>query len=271
MIQSGYVRLIGEQSLVLATLGPGSLLSEAEFLRGADHVVSAVTAGDVELLALTDESLRRLIHKHPQVGVTLSLSFDEQVVQMEDYLTDRLAQTDLLGDLPASVLRPLASRLRPYELRAGDPLYQVGETPQGFFMLERGELALRHEDGEEQSVVVEPGDIVGALPLLTHKPYDEVAWAVEPSLIWVVSTSEFYQISSLYPALRRTMGRRLRSTLGPADQTQAVIRLAQTPIFATMGAQNLHAIAQRLVLQHVPAGETIFQSRRQRGCALSCR
>ncbi len=260
LIQSGYVRLIGEQSLVLATLGPGSLLSEAEFLRGADHVVSAVAAAEVELLALTDESLRRLIHQHPQVGVTLSLSFGQQVVQMEDYLTDRLAQTDLLGDLPASVLRPLASRLRPYQLGAGDPLYQSGETPQGFFLLERGELAVRHEDGEQESTVVEPGELVGALPLLTHKPYDEVAWAVEPSLIWVVPTGEFYQISSLYPALRRTMGRRLRSTLGPADQTQAVIRLAQTPIFATMGAQNLHAIAQRLVLQHVPAGETIYQA-----------
>ncbi|MEZ4636673.1 MAG: cyclic nucleotide-binding domain-containing protein [Caldilineaceae bacterium] len=192
--------------------------------------------------------------------MTLSLAFDEQIVQMEDCLTDQLARTDLLGDLPAGVLRPLASRLRPYELEAGDPLYQIGEAPQGFFLVERGELAVRPEGDGEHSYSIEPGEILGALPLLTHKPYDEVVWALEPSLIWVVPLSEFYQVSGLYPALRRTMGRRLRGNLSPADQTQAVIRLAQTPIFAAMGAQNLHAVAQRLVLQHVPGGETIYQA-----------
>ncbi len=260
LVESGYVRLVGDQGLVLATLGPGSLLSEAEFLRGAEHHMGAVAAADVKLLALTDDSLRRLIHKHPQVGVTLSLSYGEQLVQMEDYLTDRLARTELLGDLPASVLRPLASRLRPFELAAGEPLYQVGENPQGFFLLERGDLAVRSEADGDESRTIPPGKILGALPLLTHKPYNEVAWALEPALVWVVPLNEFYQISSMYPAVRRTMGRRLRGSLSPADQTQAVIRLAQTPIFASMGAQNLHAIAQRLVLQHVPGGEVIYQA-----------
>ncbi|MEZ4635360.1 MAG: cyclic nucleotide-binding domain-containing protein [Caldilineaceae bacterium] len=104
LVESGYVRLMSDQGLVLATLGPGSVLSEAEFLRGVDHVMGAVAASDVAVLALPDDGLRRLIQKHPQVGVTLSLSFDEQIVQMEDYLTDQLARTDLLGDLPASVL-----------------------------------------------------------------------------------------------------------------------------------------------------------------------
>ncbi|MBI1295234.1 cyclic nucleotide-binding domain-containing protein [bacterium] len=260
LVESGYVRLMSDQGMTLATLGPGSLLSEAEFLQGAEYQMGAVAAADVSLLALSDDALRRLIQKHPQVGVTLSLSYGEQLVQMEDYLTDRLARTELLGDLPASVLRPLASRLRPFELDAGEPLYQVGENPQGFFLLERGDLAVRSEADGDESRTVPAGEILGALPLLTHKPYTEVAWALEPSLVWVVPLSEFYQISSLYPAVRRTMGRRLRGSLGPADQTQAVIRLAQTPIFATMGAQNLHAIAQRLVLQHVPGGEMIYQA-----------
>jgi CRP-like cAMP-binding protein len=260
LVESGFVRLIGANGMALATLGPGSLLGEAEFLRGAEHEMSAVAAGDVTLLAMTDESLRRLFKKQPEIGVMLTHSFGEQLVQMEDYLIDRLGDTDLLRDLPPNVLRPLASYLQPHVVRASSMLYRTGEAPNGLFLLETGSLELRPDDERDATLRVEEGEAFGALPLLTHKPYTDTAWAVEDSLIWVLPISDFYKVSSRFPALRRTMGRRVRSKLSPADQTQAVIRLAQTSIFATMGAQNLHAIAQRLVLQHVPAGEMIYRA-----------
>ncbi|MBX2998429.1 MAG: cyclic nucleotide-binding domain-containing protein [Caldilineaceae bacterium] len=260
LVESGFIRLIDANGMALATLGPGSLLGEAEFLRGADHVMSAIAAGDVSLLAMTDEALRRLFQKHPEVGVLLTHSFGEQLVQMEDYLIDRLAETDLLGDLPPNILRTLAVHLRPHVVRASSMLYRTGEPPRGLFLLENGLIELRPSAEEDNAQRVENGEIFGALPLLTHKPYSDTAWAVEDSLIWVLPLNDFHRVSSHFPAVRRTLGRRVRSKLSPADQTQAVIRLAQTSIFANMGPQNLHAIAQRLVLQHVTAGEIIYRA-----------
>lgn len=259
LVESGFVRLIGENNIALATLGPGSLLGEAEFLRGAHHAMSAVTAGDVRLQVLSDEALRKLFQKVPSTGVTLSRAFGEQLVQMEDYLAGRLASTDLLGSLQPNVLQILASCLQPHQVPASAMVFRTGEQPRGLFLLESGAVELRSDDSD-QAQRIAPGELFGALPLLTHKPYTSTAWAMSDSLVWILGINDFHQISARYPSVRRTLGRRLRSKLSPADQTQAVIRLAQTPIFATMGAQNLHAIAQRLVLQHAPAGEPIFRA-----------
>jgi CRP-like cAMP-binding protein len=260
LVETGFVRLIGENDMALATLGSGSLLGEAEFLRGANHVTRAVAAADATLWHLTDEALRQLIQQHPQIGITLSRTFGEQLVQMEDYLLERLVGTELLGDLPRNLLHAIAVRLYPQELTKSSVLYQAGEESRGLYLLESGTLELRLENDKGAPFQLRGGEVFGVLPLLTHKPYASSVRALEDSLVWVLPVMDFYHLGSRFPVLRRTLGRKLRSTLSPADQTQAVIRLAQTPIFAKMGAQNLHAIAQRLVLQHVPAGELIYHT-----------
>ncbi len=260
LLHSGFIRLIGENGMALATLGPGSLLGESEYLRGMDHVMSAVAAGDVSLGSLSDVGLRKLLQQHPDIGITLSRSFGDQLVQMEDYLVGRLAATEFLGDLPRNLLRALATRLHPQALTANAIFYRPGDEARGLFLMEEGQLELHSESSNEPIGVCQPGDLFGILPILTHKPYTQTARSVGESLVWVLPAAEFYHLGSQFPALRRTLGRRVRSKLSPADQTQAVIRLAQTPIFANMGAQSLHAVAQRLVLQHVPAGEIIYQA-----------
>jgi CRP-like cAMP-binding protein len=260
LVESGFVRLMGENGMALATLGTGSLLGEAEFLRGTEYTMSAVAAGDVTLSYLTDEALRQLIKQHPNIGVILSHTFGEQIVQMEDYLLERLEATELLGDLPRNLLRSMAASFYPQEVAASSIFYRAGEEARGLYLLETGALELHPEGDKGAPFQLSPGDIFGILPLLTNKPYTSSARSLQDGLVWVLPANDFYHLSSRFPVLRRTLGRKLRSTLSPADQTQAVIRLAQTPIFANMGAANLHAVAQRLVLQHVPAGELIYRA-----------
>ncbi|MGB5051092.1 MAG: cyclic nucleotide-binding domain-containing protein [Caldilineaceae bacterium] len=260
LVESGFVRLIGENGMALATLGPGSLLGEAEFLRGLDHTMSAVAAGDLELLVLRDDGLRNLIKQNPQIGIALSRNFGEHLVQMEDYLVARLADTKILGDMPRNVLRALARSLHPHPVAASAPLFRAGEPPVGLLLLEEGRLEIRPDQSGGEAYPVQAGDIFGVLPLLTNKTYTESAVAAQQSLVWVLPAAEFHQISSHFPVLRRALGRRVRSRLSQSDQTQAVIRLAQTPIFGQMAPENLQAIAQRLVLHHVPAGEPIYRA-----------
>ena len=260
IVQSGFVRLLGENGIALATLGPGSLLGEAEFLRGLEHTMGAVAAGDVELWSLRDDTLRNLLKQKPQIGIALSRNFGEHLVQMEDYLVARLADTNILGDMPRNVLRALARSLQPQPVAAGSHLFRSGEPPVGLLLMEEGSLEIRPDQPGAETQRVQNGEVFGVLPLLTNKNYTESAAASQPSLVWVLPTAEFHRISSHFPVLRRALGRRVRSRLSQSDQTQAVIRLAQTPIFAQMAAENLQAIAQRLVLHHVPAGEPIYRT-----------
>jgi len=260
MLQSGFVRLLGENGMPLATLGPGSLLGEAEFLRGLDHAMGAVAASDLMLWSLGDEALRGLLRQRPKIGIILSRNFGEHLVQMEDYLITRLGETNILADLPRNVLRTLARSLQPLPVVAGSSIFRAGEQPIGLLLVEEGTLEIRPEQPGAEAYQVQPGDVFGVLPLLTNKNYTENATAARNSLVWVLPTAEFHRMGSHFPILRRALGRRVRSRLSQAEQTQAVIRLAQTPIFAQMSPENLQAIAQRLVLQHVPAGEPIYRT-----------
>ncbi len=266
LIEEGFVRLVAgdpddPQAIALATLGPGSLLGEAEFLRGAAHTVSGLAASDAVLLSLSDQALRELIQRHPHIGVKLSQNFGALPVQMEAYLAQKLAATQALGELPNAVLREMARRLRPRQLAPGEALYRTGEPSQGLFLVESGSLTLLPDGSgpEADARQVGPGEILGVLSLLTSKPYARTAQAQDETLVWNLSPEDFNQISAQHPSLRRILGRRIQGRLSPADQTQAVIRLAKTAIFADLPAQTLHAIAQRLTLQHVPAGETIYR------------
>lgn len=263
LIRNGFVRLLDPDASVLATLGPGSLLGEAEFLRGLAHNTSAVAATDVQLWALPDANLRSLLQRHFNIGVKLSQNFGEQIAQLEDYLVVQLAKTRALAELPHKVLWPVARSMQPRRLERGSFLYRSGEQAEALFLLERGTLELQPTQTPESSRPntnsVESGSLFGVLPLLTNKPYDSSAYAVEDCLIWTLPAATFYSLSSQFPLLRRTLGRHSRSRLSVADQTQAVVRLAQTPLFAQLEPANLHAIVQRLVLQHVPAGEPIYR------------
>jgi len=58
--------------------------------------------------------------------------------------------------------------------------------------------------------------------------------------------------------LRRTMARSTRIRLSKADQAQAVLRLGQMPLFADASPPSIQAVAQRMVLQHAPAGERVY-------------
>jgi len=263
LIRNGFVRLLDPDGSVLATLGPGSLLGEAEFLRGLAHNTSAMAATDVQMWALPDANLRNLLQRHFNIGVKLSQNFGEQIAQLEDYLVAQLAKTRALGELPHKVLWPVARSMQPHQLARDSFLYQAGEQAEALFLLERGSLELRQtptpESPSPNANLVESGSLFGVLPLLTNKPYDSSAYAVEDCLIWTLPAATFYSLSSQFPLLRRTLGRHSRSRLSVADQTQAVVRLAQTPLFAQLEPASLHAIVQRLVLQHVPAGEPIYR------------
>jgi CRP-like cAMP-binding protein len=260
LIGQGFVSLSTHSGTNLATLGPGSLIGDAGLFRNAPQDVTAVALSDLHFWQLTDKRLREMILQQPTIGLKLGRNFGSQLAQMEDYLTQRLSKVPELTGLPAHTYQLLAARMQPREVKARDAIYRAGDAPLGLFLVESGAVELRAENevNSERGQTLEPGALFGGSALLTSKPYGQTAVATKDSVLWALSADDFATISHQHPALRRTMARATRVRLSKADQAQAVLRLAQLPLFAEISPQTTQAITQRMVLQHAPAGERVY-------------
>lgn len=260
LVEQGFVSLTTPSGANLATLGPGSLIGEASLFRNVPQDVNAVALSDLKYWQLTDRALRDLIMQQPAIGLKLGRNFGSQLAQMEDYLARRLSHASELAGLPTHTLRAVAARLKPREIAPQEAVYRVGEPPAGIFLIETGVIELRADGpgSDEKNQELRAGGLFGALPLLTGKPYSQSAVATEPTLLWILSQEDFASVSSQHPGLRRSLARNARMRLTKPDQSQAVLRLGQMPIWGEASPQTMQAIAQRMVLQHVPAGERVY-------------
>ena len=240
-------------------VGAGQHLGEASLLwRAVD--VSAKALADLSFWKLSGDALREIILQQPSIGIKLSRNFGGIVVQMQEYLAQRLAKTPELAGLPPHTLQAVAQRLQPVEVGVGSSLYRIGETPQGLYLVESGTLELRPERPAEGSRIetAGPGELIGAAPLLTGKPAFRTAAASEDSMVWLLSVDDFHALSAQQPGLRRILARVARAPLGREDQSQASSWLAQMPMFTEAPPDALRAVAERMTLQHIPAGERVY-------------
>jgi CRP-like cAMP-binding protein len=259
LVGKGFIRLFTASGSNLATLGPGSVLGEDSLYRAVPYDVSAHAASDLEYWKLSDQDLRAMIVQHPAVGLKLSQNFGSLIAQMQDYLVQQLGKTPELAGLPRHTLQAIADQLEPRKVAASQVLYRAGDQASGIFLIESGRIEIQPDttDGERQEVTA--GRLLGALALLTAKPQTTTAVAREETLLWALLADDFQMIASRQPGLRRSLGRNVRARLSRTDQMQAVQRLSQMPIFAQLPPATIQAIAQRMALQHVPAGERVYR------------
>ncbi|MBP8292277.1 MAG: cyclic nucleotide-binding domain-containing protein [Caldilineaceae bacterium] len=258
LVGKGFVRLMTPGGINLATLGPGSVLGEDSLFRSLPYDVSAVAVSDLEFWKLSDKKLRELILQRPALGLKLSNNFGSLIAQMQDYLVQQLARTTELSGVPANSLQVVAGQLQPRRLASGQYLYRVGEPPAGLFLIENGVVDVQTE-GADTVETFKRGDLLGAIALLTNKASTSTAVATQDTELWMLATDDFQAIAARQPGLRRNLGRNVRSRLGRTDQMAAVLRLGKMPIFAELSPQVLQQIAQRMILQHVPAGERVYR------------
>lgn len=260
LIGQGFVSLSTHNGTNLATLGPGSLIGDAGLFRNAPQDVNAVALSELHYWQLTDRRLRDMIMQQPAIGLKLGRNFGGILAQMEDYLAQRLSRVPELTGLPVPTYQLLATRMHPREVKAKDAIYRAGDAPQGLFLVESGSVELRSESevNGDKGQPLGPGALFGGLALLTGKPYSQTAVAAQDSTLWTLPAEDFAAISHQHPGLRRMMARSTRVRLSKADQSQVVLRLAQMPLFAEASSPTMQAIAQRMVLQHAPAGERVY-------------
>jgi len=259
LIKSGWVRLMADSATVLATQGPGSLVGETDLFLGRNRSLGATIVSDTELWVLTRQDLTELIAERPTIGLRLTLAFGARLAAFDQYLIENcLKPLPFLAGLGDDVLKTVARRLTPVEKRQGEFIVERGQASQALFIVESGRVhLLSSEEGGDFSEL-QAGETFGEMALLTGKPHTHSAQAASDVILWALPAVEFNALAEKHPALRLSLSNILHEPLITEDLTRAADRLATMPLFAGLSEDSLLAVAQRLLLRHIPAGELIF-------------
>lgn len=214
LIESGWVRLTREEKgerLTIATLGPGDLLGEEDFLLDRPYSVGAEATSEVTAWRLAKAELLAVVGEKPQIGVKLSIALGSSVIGVADYLAEhRLAKTPLLSSLPHDLLLDMARRLQPKRYERGEKICQAGDPGEAIYIVESGRIEARPMvEGEELSSLGE-GGLFGEMAVLTGRGYSATYQAATRVALWALSREEFGRLAQAHPILRRVAGEHLR-------------------------------------------------------------
>lgn len=95
---------------------------------------------------------------------------------------DLLEQSELFGDIQADQRNLLAGHFVPVWLQPGDTLIREGAEPDALFVIASGVVEITVDTGGTPRVVyrMSPGESLGAIGLITGKPYRATATALTP-------------------------------------------------------------------------------------------
>jgi CRP-like cAMP-binding protein len=259
LIKSGWVRLLAEGGAVLASQGPGSLVGETDLFLEKPRTLGATVATEAELWVLTKQDLTDLMADTPQIGLKLALAFGARLSLFDRYLCEhRLKPLPFLAGLDEDALAAIARRLVPVEKQEGEFIIEEGQPPEAMFIVESGQVRLpsSEEGGDYSELGV--GETFGEMALLTGRAHARSAQTATAVVLWALSAAEFETLAEERPDIRLALSKTFREPLMPQDMAPAMERLSTVGLFSGLSEEVLWAVAQRLLLCHVPAGELVF-------------
>jgi CRP-like cAMP-binding protein len=259
LVKSGWVRLLANGGAALASQGPGSLVGETDLFLDRPRSVGAGIASDAELWVLTKEDLVELIGENPQIGLRLTMAFGSRLALFDRYLIEnRLHYLPFLSELGAGTMAAVARRLVPMEKKKGQFIIEAGQPPEALFIVESGRVHLHSSEEGGDFSELGSGETFGEMALLTAKPHAHSVQAATDVMLWALSAEEFEALTDERPEIRLALSQAIREPLVGEDMNRAVERLSTMPLFTGLSEDVLWAVAQRMLLRHVPAGEQIF-------------
>jgi CRP-like cAMP-binding protein len=262
-VDSGWVSIFSEQAgqkVILANLGPGSVLGEVDALLDRPYSATAEAASEVSIWSLNKSDLKELIIRQPAIGIKLSVALGSKVFQVTQYLAEyRLPEIPFFTQLSMEILLGLAERLQLKTYHKGDTICWLGAPGDEMYIIESGEVdVVLAAESEELPVPLEEGDLFGEMALLANKPYAATYRASSEIVLWSLSRTDFDELVSQFPPVRQALSRALSEHLSPEDRAMAEQRLETISLFIGLPPEVLTSVGQRLVLQHYPQGELIF-------------
>jgi CRP-like cAMP-binding protein len=260
-IETGWVQLLGEAGLRLATLGPGTLLGDNDMLDGQPYAVTAVAAETTRAWELDRQSLGELIAEDPETGLNLSRALGRRLPLLDDHLVERrLRSLPALAGLGDEVLRAIAGAMDLVSYPAQGVIFREGECASGIFVVENGSVQVFSACGrDDEFAELSQGAAIGEMATLTGKTHMASARALQESKLWLLPPAAFAALKVQHPTLAQALSRNVRERLSADDQAAATKKLQDLPLFAGLPAEALSDVASVLLLRHVRAGEMVYQ------------
>ena len=228
LISAGWARLMTEQFTVLANLGPGSMLGEADVLLGRAFTVTAEAATDVTLLALSATDLAEIIEQQPEIGSQLRI----MAGATEDMEKVRhLRRLNLMAGLGSEQLRDVAQYLRTERFVAGQGIYSRGTYGSALYLIDQGQVSVQRPG--QPPTTVGAGDIFGLSALLEDEPHTSDVAALTDVYGWSLGRNDFEKLVLRYPSLALNLTRLLSQRLRQSNERAVT---ASTVAVATAAA-----------------------------------
>jgi CRP-like cAMP-binding protein len=258
LIKEGWAKLSDdEQSPVIASLGPGSLLGETDFFTGQPYAMTARTSSDLLVWSLDQAAMANLLEERPELGLYLGLAFGQGLIQYQPILADMLANVPLLHDLSPRERALVARKLSPQQYYSGETIYRSGDAPTGLFIIETGAVHLMGDHDEDYAELT-AGEPFGEMAVISGTPHSNTAQAANDVILWQLSPADFEVLTDSNPSIKTNLSRNLRAQLSASNQAYALALLGRISLFAGLSRDALDDIVRLLLLWHVPAGEIIF-------------
>ena len=234
LVSTGWVRLMSEQFTVLANLGPGSLIGEADVLQERAYTMTAEAATDVNLFVLGTSDLIEIVAQHPDIGRQLRI----MAGATEDMDKVRhLRRLSLMAGLGSDQLREIAQHMQSEKVGAGQTVYCRGTPGIALYLIEQGQVALYMPGVTQPVAVVGPGEVFGESALLDGEPHTTDAVALADLAAWSLSRSDFEKLILRYPGLALNLTRGLSQRLRQTNERAATAAtVAATAAAATVAA-----------------------------------
>ncbi len=184
----------------------------------------------------------------------------------EAYVRDLLQQAQVFAGLSTDIREDLLQRMSLRTLPADAFLVQEGDPGDALFLLVTGSFQLSRIQSDATTTetillgTALPGEVFGALGLLTGHPSILTIQALEAGSAAVLGSADFDDLCAAYP---EGMAPTLAAMATSVDAYQIASALEESAIMRELSAEARRALAASAVRVDLRAGETLFREGEQ--------
>jgi CRP-like cAMP-binding protein len=197
IIVEGRVRVFksgpDDKEITLAHLGEGAFFGEMAMLSGAPRTASVVTEEDTELLEVTDNVLRELATKYPQVVTSLKNFYRQRL------LNNVMAISPLFRDFDPSQRKSIVEKFRMRQAAPGELVIAEGKSTDGLYVVLHG--AVKVTVGKREIARLKEGGVFGEMSLLTREPASASVAAETNVILLRLPRDSFQELVVTHPQI----------------------------------------------------------------------
>ena len=187
-----------DQELVLAALGPGSIVGEMALVSDAPRAASVIAVEPVRLLVLARAELERAAEREPAIGRELGAFCRARMV------SNLIRHSAILSAVPDRDRADLMNRFKARTFEPGELLIREGGDTEGLFLIASGSVDVTGKDADGDRLRIAelgPGDVVGEISLVLRRPATADVVATHPTVTLELTREEFHRAIKDHPTL----------------------------------------------------------------------